>query len=81
MINALSGGTLTVCQFVFSETMKRRVLPILTSRGCGHTSASGMQITGQLEVDLTRSTGAMHPSLPDYAGSGQELVSGMDQSI
>lgn len=70
-----------MCQFVFSETMKRRVLRILTSRECGHTSAYGMQITGQLEVDLTRSTGAMHPSLTDYAGSGQELVSGMDQSV
>lgn len=75
------GGTSTTCQFVFSETMRKRGLLFQTSKEWGYTPVYGMRTTGQLEVGLSRLTGIVHLSLPDSVGLGQKLASGMGQWV
>ena len=72
-------GMSTVYQFVYSETTRMKGLLTPISRGWGSTPAYGMQITGQQEEDLKRSTGPVHPLLQNSVNLGQGLACGKDQ--
>ena len=74
-----SDGMLIVCQFGFSETMKKRALLTQTSKEWGFTPPYGTQTTGQPEAALLRRTGTAHHSRPDSTISEQGLASGAEQ--
>ncbi|KAL4589610.1 hypothetical protein LXL04_002518 [Taraxacum kok-saghyz] len=73
-----SYGTLTVCRFGCSETIKVKGLRTLTNKGCGCIPVCGMLIIGRREVDWSKLTGLLHLLWLIIEGLGQELVSGTD---